>query len=82
VHFQKLVLQNHFELLSNPLQKKEPPTQNQSVGGKAPMDYFSQRKMGETGNMGWRERKNKNKNKNNSVVRRSREGGALAVWVV
>jgi hypothetical protein len=46
------------------------------------MDYFSQRKMGETGNMGWRERKNKNKNKKNGMVRQSREGGALAVWVV
>jgi hypothetical protein len=62
VHFQNPELQNHFELLSNPLQKKEPPTQRQSMCGEAPTNCFSQEKNGGKGGYGL-ERKEINNNK-------------------
>ena len=46
------------------------------MGGEAPRDCFSQRKMGERGSMGGRKKKEQKKN---GRVRQSGEGGALAV---
>jgi hypothetical protein len=79
VHFQNSGLQNNFELLSNPLQKKETPTQRQSVCGEAPIDCLSQKKKKKwgKGEYSWREGKNKKKKKMVGCGRVQRVGGVV-----